>query len=295
MKKLYVNKEQLENYLNQGKSILEIAELFNCSENTIRRRISEYNISYNYVKPKGNTNRRYTISLEYLKSQISKYPDDWDYILGLMITDGNICKNMIRISDISDKNIDMLISFNNFFDNKLTIHRNFRKQQKKYYNTICFKNIDIVEFLKNEYKLTPNKTFTIEAPYINWNVLRGIFDGDGCIHKENKGINCYKFIITSASDKLIIQIVNFLNEYNIKSSVYDRGTYKDIVVCSKNYLQIIFDNFYKNSHYFIKRKYNVWCPSFEKSNEQNLVNSVKGERTHQTEPSHNLKGAETLN
>lgn len=84
-------------------------------------------------------------------------------------------------------------------------------------------------------------------------------------------------------------------EYNIKSSVYDRGTYKDIVVCSKNYLQIIFDNFYKNSHYFIKRKYNVWCPSFEKSNEQNSVNSVKGERTHQTEPSHNLKGAETLN
>lgn len=38
---------------------------------------------------------------------------------------------------------------------------------------------------------------------MNWNVLRGIFDGDGCIHKENKGIHCYKLIITSASDELI--------------------------------------------------------------------------------------------
>lgn len=295
MKKLQVNKQELENYINQGKNIVEIAKLLNCSENTVRRRIQEYNIPYIIQKPKGNTTRRCTITLEYFKSQIAKFPEDWDYILGLMITDGNICKNMIRMTDIADKNIEMLIAFNHFLDNKLTIHRNFRNQQQKYYNSICFKNIDIVNFLNNVYKLTPNKTFTIEAPYMNWNVLRGIFDGDGCIYKENKGINCYKFTITSASDKLISQIEHFLNQNNIKISIANRGTYKDIIICSQKYLQIIFNNFYKNAHYYITRKYNVWCPSFGKPNEQNLVNSVKGERTHQTEPSLNKEGAETLN
>ena len=43
-----------------------------------------------------------------------------------------------------------------------------------------FKNQDIVDYLK-QFGIVPNKTFTLELPYINWNVLRGVFDGDGSI------------------------------------------------------------------------------------------------------------------
>lgn len=284
MKKIKIEKQTLEKLISEGYSVAKIAEILEYSDNTIRRNIKKYELELPKTKS-GNTIRRAVITLDYLKQRIESNPDDWDYILGLFITDGNIINNQIRMTDIADKNLDMLLAVNDFLENKLNIHRNFRNQQQKYYNSIAFKNQDIVDFLKEKYLLTPNKTFTIKAPYMNWNVLRGIFDGDGCIHKENKGIHCYKLIITSASEYLISQIVEFLNSQDIDVSISEYSTYKNIIICKKAALQIIFNNFYKDAKYYIKHKYNIWCPSFGKPDEQNSVNSVKSIASDQTEPS----------
>ena len=52
---------------------------------------------------------------------------------------------------------------------------------------------------------------------------------------------------------------------------------------------------YKDSSYFLKRKYEKFCPLVEKFTRQDSVNSVKGRENHKTEPSSYREGAETLN
>ena len=58
----------------------------------------------------------------------------------------------------------------------------------------------------------------------------------------------------------------------------------------------IYNNIYKNSSYFLKRKYDKFGPLVEKFTENYSVNSVNGMENQKTEPSlGNKEGAETRN
>ncbi len=48
---------------------------------------------------------------------------------------------------------------------------------------------------------------------------------------------------------------------------------------------LIYNNMYKDSSYFLKRKYEKFGPLLEKSNECNSVNSVNERENSKTEPS----------
>lgn len=166
-----------------------------------------------------------------------------------------------------------------------------------YYN-IKYKNKEIVEYL-SKYGIVPRKSNILELPYINWNILLGIFDGDGCISKENKGLYGYKFTITSGSIKFITQIQEFLNSYNIHSSIAENksnsGHWYNLIVCRGADIYKIYCNLYKESSFFLTRKKEKFCPLLEKFGNSNSVNSVKGMDNHKTEPSSNREGAETRN
>lgn len=78
---------------NKGIKVKDIADNYNVNEKTIYNYLNKYNIriDYNYKNP--NLNRWYF-----------KFIDTYDkaYFLGLLITDGNIFGNSIRISLKSD-------------------------------------------------------------------------------------------------------------------------------------------------------------------------------------------------
>lgn len=67
------------------------------------------------------------------------------------------------------------------------------------------------------------------------------------------------------------------------------GTLPDIIA--------IYTNMYKNSSYFLKRKYDKFGPLVEKFTKYSSVNSVNGMENQKTEPSlnENKEGAETRN
>ena len=54
-KKIQIPREELEKHINNGLKQKEIAEIFNCSVDTIQRRINEYGITANRTAPQNHT------------------------------------------------------------------------------------------------------------------------------------------------------------------------------------------------------------------------------------------------
>lgn len=194
--------------------------------------------------------------------------------------------------------MEILTNYNTFLGNVCNINSRVSKINGNTYYNIKYKNKEIVEYL-SQYGIVPRKSNTLELPYINWNILLGIFDGDGCISKETKGLYGYKFIITSGSIKFITQVQEFLNGYNIHSSITENksnsGHWYNLIICKGADIYKLYCNLYKESSFFLSRKKEKFCPLLEKFSNSDSVNSVKGRDNHKTEPSPTGEGAETRN
>lgn len=268
----------IELYQN-GESCQSIAQKLQLDRSTVYYRLVKNNITLRSKKGIKHCVRKCHISLEFFKEKIDLNREDFDYFLGLFATDGNVCKNMVRIGGISDENVEFLQHWCDFLDNKVSIHRTLRSNNVSYQNTVQFKNQDIVDYLK-QFGIVPNKTFTLELPYINWNVLRGVFDGDGSVIKDNRCL-AYKFSIVTASEKFAQQLNDFYTTNQIKSHIYievkNRTPLYKVIVMNQNDVYKIYQHIYKNPKYFLKRKYEKFCPLVEKFTNSSSVNSVKEE------------------
>ena len=249
---------------NQGYSIEHIGKILNLNRHSVNYRLEVNNIQKRKVLGIKHSQRNPTITLEFFKSLIQNRKDDFDYFLGILASDGNVINNQIRISSIADENVEFLQHWVNFLDNKVIIHRNLRRDKQTYYNEVSFKNRDIVELLSTQYGITPNKTFTLNLPYINWNVVRGCFDGDGCLVKD-KRCNSWKFEIVSASILFATQLNNFYLEHNLHSHIYKQGNLYKINILQKEDIITIFNNIYKDCSYFLKRKYDKFLPIIQET------------------------------
>ena len=169
---------------------------------------------------------------------------------------------------------EILENFKEFLNHKVKIHKRIRKTDNRIYYKICFKNQDIVDYL-NSYGITPNKTFTIKLSYINWNVLRGIFDGDGTLTEDIRKTHSWKFSICSASLEFINQINDFYVSNGLHPLVYKQRNYYTIHLGRLEEIYYVYSNIYKDSSYFLKRKYDKFCPLVEKFIRKYSVNSVK--------------------
>lgn len=262
-----------------GKSCQAIAKDLNLDRSTVYYRLVKNNIALRQKKGIKHCIKKHVISLEFFKEKVESNRDDFDYFLGLFATDGNVYKNMIRIGGITDENVEFLQHWCDFLDNKVVVHRTLRNNNTSYQNIVQFKNQDIVDYLK-QFGIVPNKTFTLELPYINWNVLRGVFDGDGSIIKDKRCLS-YKFSIVTASEKFAQQLNDFYTSNQIKSHIYIDTSHQNplyrIVVMNQADVYKIYQYIYKNPKYFLQRKYEKFCPLVEKFTNSSSVNSVKEE------------------
>ena len=71
--------------------------------------------------------------------------------------------------------------------------------------------------------------------------------------------------------------------------------YYNISIGRLSELYYIYTNIYKDSSYFLRRKYEKFWPLVKKFISKHSVNSVKGMEYHKTEPSPIREGAETRN
>lgn len=281
-------KEIIRLYTEEGKNTVEIANIFNTYNTSIRRVLKRNNI-----KIRSNSEAHRVVELEDISSKESTR--DFDYFIGLLATDGCITGNKI-VLDFSEKNKELLDYWNEFLGNKCNINISIHKVFKVPQYRISFRNKEIADYLYT-FGITPRKSFNLKLKYINWDVLRGIIDGDGCVSCTNAGTTV-RLGITSACKNFLIQIQDFLKESNITSFIHEdnknQNPLYNLFVYKTEDLLKIYKYLYDNAHYFLKRKRDNFGPILKKFNINNFVNSVNGEHP-KTEPSLIQEGAETRN
>lgn len=249
---------------NEGYSVGHIGKMLGLDEASVYYRLQINNVDRRKVSGIKHSQRDPTITLKFFLSKLETEKENFDYFLGIFASDGNIINNIVRIAGIADENVEFLEHWCTYLENKVTIHRRLRADKKTYYNEVCFKNQDIVDLLSKEYGITPNKTFTLKLPYINWNVVRGVFDGDGCLVKD-KRCNSWKFEIVSASEQFAYQLYDFYKEENLHPHIYkERNLYK-INILQRNDIQQVFIKLYKDCSYYLKRKYDKFLPVIQET------------------------------
>ena len=108
----------------------------------------------------------------------------------------------------------------------------------------------------------------LHLPNISENLIRhfirGYFDGDGCItgwlaiEKGKLDRFRYKFDICGKTESLLDEIINFFKIHNIKinKNYLKRDDMYRISTSSKKELQKIFELLYKDSNFYLTRKFN---------------------------------------
>lgn len=261
--KFSIEKEQkiIQMYKN-GKSQKDIASYFNTFNTSIRRVLLRNNIKI----------RSGEKVLRIVKHNPFKRNDRIsNYFLGLLITDGCITKEKKNKNykidlQLSEKDKDIIYKYRDWISPNLLINKFYQKINGTYMYGVAYKNMETVEWLNKKANFH-NKSFNAKLYIpITWDILRGIFDGDGYFVKSNKfGL---RFGICSCSKILIDQINYFLNKHNIKTHIHvDTKHRKNIIY----YIQVykikdvikIGENMYNNTSYFIKRKYEKWLSFYE--------------------------------
>lgn len=144
--------------------------------------------------------------------------------------------------------------------------------------------------------IIPRKTYNLKLKYINWDVLRGIIDGDGCIASTNNG-STLRIDITSGCKEFLEQIRQFLTDNSISSSILESNRNKnptyDLHVYRSKDILTIYERLYSNAHFFLRRKKDKFGPLLKKFGKCKLTNSGEENENSNLEPSSNREGAET--
>lgn len=196
------------------------------------------------------------------------------YILGLIITDGNISSDYKKLTlSLTDRRIIEMLS--DFIIDK--------KKRKIYsYNPLNCQNASTIYSLINtnpetivslcKLNITPQKTYTQTFPDIPeqyvYDFLRGVFDGNGCVYISNKKANNMYYAISFTSGSL-----EFTN--GLSDSLKRLGYFPTIAIDSRRknnehktyYIRLskqsdvsrFMDNIYKQSYgYYIQRKHDKY-------------------------------------
>lgn len=282
-----LKKEFIRLYEEEKMSTTQIGKLYQIDRSTV---------FYHLKKSEVNTRPVRKINLEDIKNK--ENTPDFDYFIGILATDGCVSNNTISL-EFSEDNSEILTHWNTFLENKCNVNTHLNKKTGITYYKISFMNKEICNYLE-KFGITPRKSLNITISYINWDVLRGIFDGDGSLSYDLRHGLSAKFRIASGSIDFLNQIKEFLETFDIKVCIYsdkDSNT-SSLIVGILEDIYKIYDNMYKNATYFLNRKYVKFGPLVEKFISKHSVNSGDEEGTSNPEPSFDIniiEGAETRN
>ncbi|MBP9728456.1 MAG: hypothetical protein KBD27_03720 [Candidatus Moranbacteria bacterium] len=193
-------------------------------------------------------------------------PTDLWYIIGLIVTDGNLSKDGRHIS-ITSKDRDLLILVRSalYLDSKLGMKGNGENPEKKY-TIFQFSDVAFYRYLES-IGIHPKKSLTLESinvpsKYFN-DFLRGVIDGDGSIntwiHRTNGRPQWCLRIISGAPIFASWIHHEIQNQYSVVGKIYTY-TFKgkknpiNIVKFGKIATKIILKSAYYPGSLSLKRK-----------------------------------------
>ena len=285
-------KNEIITQYNNGYSTLYLAKKYNTYNTSIKRLLIRNNIYIRNAHEAANS----------IKKCPFKDNDEYsDYFLGLLLTDGCITYNKSKTSrytSLSSKDKHIIESFRNFVCPKNKVSEYYQKKSHTYIYSTGTRSHLVSDWLESKGNFV-NKSYDCDI-YIplNFNILRGIFDGDGYWHLYR---NSLSFGICSKSFIFINKIKDFLNTYGIISYIYIKKKSKNsflyyLEVHKTIFILKLIYLLYNKATIYLERKFNIGHSFVE-----TLKNKcVKFKESKDTNPEPNLyrmytkEGAETI-
>ena len=181
------------------------------------------------------------------------------YILGFLITDGNVSERTnsqprIRIQ-IHDKDEYILEEFKKQLNSSNKINH-FNEDKRKNHVELCVHSQKMFDDLSN-YGVVPNKTWNTYLPDnipndLISHLIRGIMDGDGWIAKKDA------FIGFIGTNKLMHQIKDQIqSELSIEGKICiknDDTELSELWYADNNSKKLMYHYLYDNANYYLVRK-----------------------------------------
>lgn len=218
-----ITKEVLqEMYVNQRKSISEIARHFNCGYGSINRLLSDYEI------PKRSSKEGLAIHFEnHTNIDVGFFKQESPelyYILGLWASDGCAIKGGGLKLTMCDRDVIEWVKEKIGYANKVFEQKPAGFPNARTAYTLTFYNQEVAKIFE-KHGIVQNKSLTLKFPEIPRlfirDFIRGVFDGDGSISvgvRSDNGARTQSFRIVSGSFDFIKGI-----ERAIKDELQIRG------------------------------------------------------------------------
>lgn len=211
--------EDIANRYQNGESSKSIAAIYDISDRRVRSILEEMGV------PRKRTGRKsvYEINTNFFKV----WSSDMAYVLGFILTDGNIAGNVFSISQADN---EILTKINDTLSSTYPIRR--RRNGRNYLYTLTVSRRSMVKDLK-ALGITKNKSRTIRMPDVPDEYLadfiRGVIDGDGWI--QDRG---YVMNITTASEKLAEQLRGVFEGLGLNTRITIQSNAYRVWVSGKN-------------------------------------------------------------
>lgn len=241
--------ERIAYEYEQGSSLLDIKKKFNTSSDTIYKALDKFNIPRKTFK-----------DLSVFKDLTNK---ELMYWLGFIVADGsiNIVENqrVYRVV-VHNTQLELIEMFKKFTKGiKVSVHTRYYKTNSG--NVIPIYNAyisskELAYLFKDTYNIpVKDKAFVCDPNIaINSSFLLGLFDGDGSVRDQSKGVR-HEAKLTTANPLLLKRIVTFLSINGIDTIINKKGKAFDINIYNKMNLYKFYKLLYED---------NLPCLSYKK-------------------------------
>jgi hypothetical protein len=251
------HKDEIIKYYLEGYSCRQIGEIFDIHKTTVSKLLHRNN-----VKVRTNSESKSTVKPEKFKCR-DRVADYW---LGFIAADGCLGSNKRYSVSISLQYSDMshLEKYADWLGINCQVYQHTYK-----YCKCSFSNKNLHNWISS-LGITPNKSKSLKFNIdLNWDIVRGYFDGDGSVGYTNKTYSKARFF--SASYEFMNQLKEFLEsegfytdvvEEQGKDEFYSINFYKQEVVHS------IYKKLYDGAEVWLERKRDKFesCPYWIKNN-----------------------------
>lgn len=180
--------------------------------------------------------------------------EDKAYWLGFLLADGNIHRGQMTLKlQRSDRTHLEKI--------KLAL-----KSEHPIHDGVCDGNLYSVFFIGSKklckdlirLKMTPQKSLTLTMPSIpsnlNRHLIRGYFDGDGCIYAKHDKPNHKRWSIFSGSRKIVASMKRLLHRAGISTHFNQQGKGFNIYTSKRATIRALYQYMYNGSSIWMDRK-----------------------------------------
>lgn len=234
----------------ERQELLRDMYLRNCTYSEMREALNSKDATINYwVKKLGLPMRGSGRNNVYDNPFLEQSPER-DYWLGYLFADGHIGQNHI---ELTSKEKSVVEAFNSFCGGICRVYKRpytIKSGETRIMYRCYIQSVDLYRWFKDTYKVESKKHHTLNPDIeINWDILRGYFDGDGNAHRKGG------WTITSCSKVWIDRCQSFLNNNGIRSTINTyKNCYKLSVWTTENLYKLV-PLLYQNNTFHLQYKY----------------------------------------